>query len=117
MKRYVDAWEQGDVQAVVAMLAADATLSMPPLPAWFAGRDAIEVFFADLMPRHRWRLLPARANGQPAVGNYTWDGERGLYVATVLDVLELRAGTISGITSFVSESVFAPLGLPATLPA
>ncbi len=111
--RYVDAWEQGDVQAVVAMLAEDATLSMPPLPSWFAGRDAIAVFFADLMPRYRWRMLPARANGQPAVGNYVWDDERGLYVATVLDVLELRAGTISGVTSFVSSSVFAPLGLPA----
>jgi RNA polymerase sigma-70 factor (ECF subfamily) len=115
--QYVDAWERGDVGAVVALLTEDATLSMPPMPTWFAGRDAIAVFFADLMPRYRWRLLPARANGQPAVANYVWDDDRGLYAACVLDVLELRAGAISGMTSFVSESVFAPLGLPTTLSA
>ena len=73
------------------------------------------MFFADLMPRYRWRLLPARANGQLAVGNYVWDDERGLYAACVLDVLELRGGAIAGMTSFISESVFAPLGLPSTL--
>ncbi|MGH2763865.1 MAG: RNA polymerase subunit sigma-70 [Thermoleophilaceae bacterium] len=44
IERYVDAWERGDLDAILAMLAEDATFTMPPLPAWYRGRRAIAAF-------------------------------------------------------------------------
>jgi RNA polymerase sigma-70 factor (ECF subfamily) len=69
---YMDAIDRGDVQAVVAMLTEDATLSMPPLPTWYAGHEAIAAFLArePLSGRYRWRHAPTRANGQAAVAGY-----------------------------------------------
>jgi RNA polymerase sigma-70 factor, ECF subfamily len=64
VRRYIDAWEQGDVDAILAMLAEDATFTMPPLPTWYRGHDAIALFLTRYALRDRWRLVPARANGQ-----------------------------------------------------
>src|SRR5438128_15222 len=44
--RYVDAWQRGDVDAVVGMLTEDAAFAMPPLETWFRGHEAITVFLA-----------------------------------------------------------------------
>src|SRR5439155_12232740 len=55
---YVDAWERGDVDAVVAMLTEDATFAMPPLRTWFGGRDAIAVFLAAWPRSGAWRWRP-----------------------------------------------------------
>lgn len=84
------AWEAGDVDAIVAMLTEDARYSMPPLRVWYAGHDGIRRFLDDAVRRHRWRFLPARANGQLAFGTYLWNDERGAYVPAGLDVLALR---------------------------
>lgn len=71
--RYLDAWERGDVDALATMLAKDATLSMPPYPSWWRGRDVIAAFATE--PVHRY--LPTRANGQVANAAYRWNAERG----------------------------------------
>jgi RNA polymerase sigma-70 factor (ECF subfamily) len=55
---YVDAWERGDVEAVVAMLAQDARITMPPIPTWYRGRDAVAAFLAARAAR---RAAPAPA--------------------------------------------------------
>src|SRR6185503_12682212 len=69
---YVDAWERHDVDAVVAMLAEDAILSMPPVPTWYQGREAVAAFVRErpLAEGRRWRVLPVRANAQVAFGKY-----------------------------------------------
>src|SRR5205823_3554505 len=41
---FVDAWERADVDALAAMLAEDAAMTMPPLPTWYTGREAVEAF-------------------------------------------------------------------------
>ena len=63
---YVDAWERADVDAVVAMLAEDVSIAMPPTPTWFRGRAELDQFLRDrpLSGRLRWRGIPIRANGQ-----------------------------------------------------
>src|SRR6266852_2540512 len=61
VRRYVTAWERNDVDAVVAMLAEDAKLAMPPLPTWYSGREQVAIFLSGLLAGARWRLIPARA--------------------------------------------------------
>jgi RNA polymerase sigma-70 factor, ECF subfamily len=122
---YVEAWERGDVEAVAAMLAEDATITMPPMATWFRG-EGLLVFLRewafsgrayDAEGARRVRVLSARANGQPAFGTYSWSPEREVHLPTVLQVLTLRGSRIEEITGFVDPSVFARFGLPAELPA
>ncbi|MEU2614871.1 sigma-70 family RNA polymerase sigma factor [Micromonospora sp. NPDC007271] len=113
-KRYLAAWEVGDVDVIVAMLTEDARYSMPPLTAWYAGRDAVREFLVEAVLQHRWRFLPVRANGQLAFGTYRWDGERLAYVPAGLDLLTLRGDRVAEVVSFL-DAHFPDFGLPAQL--
>ena len=117
VERYVDAWERGDVDAVVAMLAEDANFSMPPAATWFHGHAAI----ADFLPRGplsiRRRFLPARANAQIAFGTYRWEEENGSYIGNAVHLIDLRGTQISDITAFLTLDAFPLFGLPRRLPA
>ncbi|MGH2963129.1 MAG: sigma-70 family RNA polymerase sigma factor [Solirubrobacterales bacterium] len=127
VERYIEAWERGDVDAILAMLADDATFTMPPLPTWYRGREAIAAFLERYALQDRWRLLPARANGQLAFGCYAWDQEQRSYTALSLDVLTLDGPSATEVTSFVTPYTRAParerfaadvlerFGLPARL--
>jgi RNA polymerase sigma-70 factor, ECF subfamily len=116
VRRYADAMERADIDAVVAMLTEDATWSMPPLPEWYAGHKAITGFLERGPMRRRWRHLATHANGQLAVGCYMWDDDAGTYAAQVIDVLTLRGDRIEAITAFVDAELFASFGLPAKHP-
>jgi RNA polymerase sigma-70 factor (ECF subfamily) len=107
-RRYIDAWEQGDVDAILAMLAEDATFTMPPLPTWYRGHNAIALFLTRYALRDRWRLVPARANGQLAFGCYAWDADTGSHTALSLDVLTLDGTRATEITSFVTPHTRGP---------
>jgi RNA polymerase sigma-70 factor (ECF subfamily) len=108
VERYIEAWERGDVEAILAMLAADATFSMPPLPTWYRGRDAIADFLIRFALRDRWRLLPTRANGQLALACYAWDAEKKSYTGLSLDVLTLDGPRAREVTSFVTPHTRGP---------
>ena len=118
VERFVAAWERSDVDGVVAMLAADARMTMPPLPSWYAGRDAVAVFLSGwaLAGAKRWRLVPVRANGQLAFGGYTWDEETGTFIPHSVKVLTLRGTEIEEITAFLTPEAFRGFGLPDALP-
>jgi RNA polymerase sigma-70 factor, ECF subfamily len=108
--RYVDAWEQCDVEAFAGMLAEDATFAMPPLASWYQGREAIKLWAAKwpLSGDWRWRTVFTRANGQPALGFYAWDEEAGGFLPFALNVLTLRGDRISDVTAFVARSTEPP---------
>ena len=115
MERYVRALEDADIDAVVSMLAEDATWSMPPFPAWYQGHEAISRFLAAGPFTARWRHLPTEANGQPAVACYAWDEATGAYVAQVMDVLSLDGEQITAVTAFIDPSLFPRFNLPTQL--
>jgi hypothetical protein len=101
------------------MLAEDAKLAMPPLPTWYRGRDQVASFLSDgpLAGTTRWRLIPARANGQLAFGLYAWDDKTQTFVPGAIDVLTLRGTQIQQITAFLTPAAFPNFDLPASLPA
>jgi RNA polymerase sigma-70 factor (TIGR02960 family) len=112
--RWTDAWQAGDVDAIVAMLAADARYSMPPLLQWYRGQDEIRAFLRRGPLQSRWRFLPTMANSQLAFGTYMWDDAAGAYVPGGLDVLTLREGRVAEVVAFLSAD-FTRFGLPARL--
>jgi RNA polymerase sigma-70 factor, ECF subfamily len=110
---YMAAWESSDTSAIVAMLADDATMVMPPLREWYSGRDAIAAFIGRLPLREaRRRLVPTRANGQPAAAHYTWDADAQAFLPHGLHVIALDGNRIREITVFQTPQVFARFGLP-----
>jgi RNA polymerase sigma-70 factor, ECF subfamily len=117
VETYVDAWERGDVDTIVSMLAEDAILAMPPRPSWYRGIEEARVFLArgPLAPTRRRRLRPAAANGQLAVGSYYEWGPEWPEGLEVLQLLTLdRDGRIAAITGFL-ETDLGPFA-PATSP-
>jgi RNA polymerase sigma-70 factor (TIGR02960 family) len=114
-ERYATAWEAGDVDTIVAMLAEDARYAMPPETASFTGRSAIREFLTTHPLASRWRFRPAGANGQPAFATYLWDDQRGAWLGGGLDVLTLRGSEIVEVMAFLDPAVFTAFGLPLTL--
>src|SRR3954447_23949110 len=115
VERYVDAWDRGDVDAVVAMLAEEATFSMPPNAQWFRGRAAIRAFLPTgplSIPR---RFVPTRANGQLAFGTYKLID--GVWLRNAIHVITLDGNKrILDAIAFLDPSLFPHFGLPDTPP-
>jgi RNA polymerase sigma-70 factor, ECF subfamily len=101
--RYVEAWERNDVDAVVAMLAEDATIAMPPLASWYGGRDQMARFLAGwpLSGAWRWKVRRTRANAQPALGFYAWDPKSERHLPFALNVLSLSGDKVQDVIAFV----------------
>ena len=120
MRRFQDAWAAVDVESLVALLADDALMTMPPEAARFEGSAQIGAFFASV-PRDgqldRIRLVPTRANGQPALAAYALDDD-GISRAYGVMVFALDGDRISCITGFPQQpELFTRLGLPTELDA
>jgi RNA polymerase sigma-70 factor (ECF subfamily) len=111
---YVDAWERHDVEALAARLADDATLTMPPTPTWFRGRDVIATFLRErpFGDQYRWRIVPTQANGQPAFGHYLWNEEAQAFMPKELAVATLDGDRISELTVFRAAGLLERFGLP-----
>ncbi|MGQ4383304.1 sigma-70 family RNA polymerase sigma factor [Streptomyces sp. SAS_270] len=121
LQRYMAAAEQLDFAAMTDLLSKDVTLTMPPNPFWFTGRDALAEFLrptldpASPMFFGHWRHLPARANGQLAAGGYVRRPGTNVYRAQVLDVLRFgEDDRVVEITSF-EPHLFPAFGLPLRL--
>jgi RNA polymerase sigma-70 factor (ECF subfamily) len=113
--RFTDAFERGDVGGLVALLTEDASITMPPLPWEYQGREAAERFLEVTVRPQRLRLVATRANGQPAFGCYLQDPHAPVDHAHGLVVLTLEGDRIAAITRFLDNSVMSRFGLPRTL--
>jgi RNA polymerase sigma-70 factor (ECF subfamily) len=113
---FVTAWERADVAAILDLLAEDARFSMPPLRAWFRGREDAGRFLAERVFATPWRLLPIRANGQLAFACYQGDPRGDRFRLGAVNVLRVRAGRIVEIAGFLDPEVHRRFGLPEELP-
>jgi RNA polymerase sigma-70 factor (TIGR02960 family) len=117
--RFAAAVEHGDTAGVISLLTDDAWLTMPPQPYEYQGGEAIASFIARERGDRRdanLRLVPTRANGQPAFGCYLPDPHAPIARAYGMMVLTLGDDRVSAITWFGERSLFAHFGLPRTLP-
>ena len=117
VSRFVDAFEAADIERLVSVLTDDAWMTMPPEPLEYQGHAAIAEFYVT---RTWWgarpiKLVPTRANGQPAFGYYLHDAHAPVAHANGLVVLTLAGDKISAITRFGDNSLLPHFGLPRTL--
>jgi RNA polymerase sigma-70 factor (TIGR02960 family) len=118
VEEFVAAFENGDVPRVVALLTDDVWLTMPPLPFEYQGRDQAAHFLATISFRdgtRDYRLIPTRANTQPAFGAYVRDRHTPIWHAHGLLVLTLTGTHISAITRFTDTNTLTHFALPRTL--
>jgi RNA polymerase sigma-70 factor, ECF subfamily len=117
--RFAEAFEAADVDAILGLLREDAWIRMPPEPHEYTGRDAIGEF---LRTRPLWRegvrvrLVPTRANGQPAFAYYLEDPQADVYRIGGIFVMTLGDDEIAAITRFGEGGWLPFFGLPRTLP-
>ena len=115
--RFVEAFETGDLDRLVAVLTGDARLTMPPEPVEFRGATAVaEFLWSRGLVGQGVRFVPTRANNQPAFGYYLPDPTAPLWRAGGLLVVALSNDGISAITRFGDKGLLAQFGLPRTLP-
>jgi RNA polymerase sigma-70 factor (ECF subfamily) len=119
LQRYVRAWEHADVAALVALLKEDATMTMPPVPSWYAGREAIGAFFATHVfgPAGvgETRLVVTRANRAPALAVYHWNEEEDVFRPLGIKIFAIAEGAIATISGFSDTSLFPLFQLPPAL--
>jgi RNA polymerase sigma-70 factor (TIGR02960 family) len=115
--RFAETVEAGDIDGMLAFLTDDAWVTMPPLPHAYQGHDAVGAFLRGSAERRGapLRLLPTRANTQPAFGCYLPVPESDVWSAYALFALTLEGNRISAITWFAGSGVFPQFGLPASL--
>jgi RNA polymerase sigma-70 factor (ECF subfamily) len=110
--RFTDAFERGDVDALVAMLTSDAWLTMPPLPFSYRGPAAAARLLSAMVFRdgtRRITLSPARANGQPAFACHASDAGGPARPAGMI-VLALSGGQVSGVARFPGNGLLPRFG-------
>jgi RNA polymerase sigma-70 factor (ECF subfamily) len=118
LRRFVRAWEAVDIEGLVALLREDAVLTMPPFPMRFVGAIQIAEFFSRVPAGgalDQIRLVPTRANDQPAVAAYMLAPEEGIHRAYGIMVLTFDADRIAEIVGFSEPPVFKAFGLPMQL--
>jgi RNA polymerase sigma-70 factor, ECF subfamily len=117
LRRYVDAHERADADAMALLLREDARLTMPPHPTWYAGREAIVIAAQKGFDPEfgRLRTVVVGANTQPAVAHYLRSPDDSEYRPLAFDLLRVANGRIAEISSFVFPGLFPAFGLPPAL--
>ena len=120
MRKFVDAWDAVDIEQLTTLLSGDALMTMPPEQMRVEGAAAIGTFFATVPLAGRLdliRLLPTRANAQPALAAYVHESPTAPFRPYGLMVFALEGDRIAGVTGFAGDPDLFPLaGLPTELP-
>lgn len=111
VREFMVAWENGDVPAMVQLLSHDVRFTMPPLPAWFQGRVAVQRFIVDRLFETPWRVLPLYGNGQPGLACYLRAKGDDKFRPGALVLLSVNDGYITAIDSFLDPALFPRFGM------
>jgi RNA polymerase sigma-70 factor (ECF subfamily) len=120
--RYMAAVERADLTAVADLLAEDVRAAMPPWTLWLGGRPALMAALTEswdpASPDYvgRFRMLPVRANGQPAAASYVRAPGDDTYRAFALGVVRVEDGRIAELVAFHDPALFPAFDLPPTVP-
>lgn len=118
LNRYMDAWKRSDVSALVALLARDARLSMPPIPSWYEGPIAIGAFLAKhpMAPTAAQLIhVSTRANRQPAFAIFV-AGDPGMPARPIgVEVLRVVDGLIAEIDVFLDPDLVQRFSIPSPI--
>jgi RNA polymerase sigma-70 factor, ECF subfamily len=119
LERYVDAFHRYDVDALIALMREDATLSMPPYTLWLRGPGSVRAWLLGRGIECRGsRLVPTSACGSPAFGQYRPGGPDGSHQPWALIVLELTGERIAAWNAFLdTRNLFPLFALPSLLSA
>ncbi|HEX5144174.1 MAG TPA: sigma-70 family RNA polymerase sigma factor [Mycobacterium sp.] len=118
LARYVAAFEDYDIDALVEMFTEDAVWEMPPFTGWYRGPQTIVDLIHHNCPAENagdMRMLPLTANGQPAAAMYMRNPQTGVHEAFQLHVLDVTDGAVTHVVAFLDTSVFPKFGLPERL--
>ena len=109
--RYVAAWEARDLDGLVALLRDDVTISMPPMPSWFRGRDAVAAFFAARMSTSVQRRVVRVAGADELVFAF-YRGETFPLEGYAIHVLQVADGGIAEAHAFIDRTLFPRFSAP-----
>jgi RNA polymerase sigma-70 factor (ECF subfamily) len=119
LARYVRAFEEANLDAIVALFHDEVRTTMPPAPTWLAGRAANERFyrmlFASLCPG-QFRHLRIRANGEPALAFYRPETPDAPHTLHAIQLVAMREGAIISVDHFMIPEIFPLFGVPRELP-
>jgi RNA polymerase sigma-70 factor (ECF subfamily) len=118
LDRYAAAFEAADIGTLMTLLREDAVVEMPPLPTWFAGRDAVGRFLREqvLTEPDMFRLTAVGVNGRPGLAAYLRERD-GLHHAHAIQAVTFTGPGIARIVSFNDSGLFPAFGLPPVMPA
>jgi RNA polymerase sigma-70 factor (ECF subfamily) len=108
VRQYADAMERSDIQALVGMLTREVTWSMPPVPTWFRGLEAVRDFLVRYPLTDRWKHRPVGVNGQLAVAGWVYDEDEGGFIPASIDVLTVAGDKIAAVTGFLTADLIGP---------
>lgn len=114
LSRYVEAFEQFDVDSLVALFHEEGSMSMPPFTMWIRGKDHLAQFFSLT----RWHcegshFIPMTVNGgYPALAQYVPDPKQHALVPWGIHVIEVIDNKIFHVHNFIHQKLFSLAGLP-----
>lgn len=114
LERYMQAWERGDIAAFAALLHDDVIVSMPPIPAWLQGRDAVVAFLTPIMSAGAKRMVPVDGADEVAFAFYRRD-ESGAFTARAIEVVTWEDGRVRELHAFFDRALVERWGAPAIL--
>jgi RNA polymerase sigma-70 factor (ECF subfamily) len=116
LQRFIDAHEQADPEALIALLRHDVRLAISPQVGEWNGRTEVgDALRGGMNSLGQWRVLPIMANGQPGAAGYLRRPGESAFTPFVLSVLRVEGGRVTEIAAFEQPSMFPAFGLPADL--